>query len=126
SADLLAVEDLKATISIFGHHPSLSLAEEAAQFVKRRTLSPRDRATLSGSVVLGMTSLLEMDMFEGGGIEPCPAHPGLDAFRSLMEEWGDLQDYDPESGLLLAENLVRLGSSKAALVKTEERLRQVI
>ena len=66
----------------------MSLAEEAAQLVKHRTLLPSDRAALSGSVVRGITSLFEMDMFEGGGIEPCPAHPGLDAFRSLMEECG--------------------------------------
>jgi hypothetical protein len=73
-----------------------------------------------------MTAVFEMDMFQAGGIEPSPAHPGLDAFRSIVEEWADLQDYDPESGLDLAENLVRLGSSKTALERTEERLRQVM
>jgi hypothetical protein len=125
SADHLPFEELQATISIFGHHPSLSLAQEAADLIRRRALSPRNRASLAGSVVLGMTALFEMNMFEGGGIEPCAPHPGLEIFRTLVEEWGELRDYDPESGLELAENLVRLGSSRAALQRTEQ-CRQVI
>lgn len=71
SADGLPVDDLRAAVSIFGHHPSLSLAQEAVRLVRSRALSPRDRASLSGSIVLGMTCQFEMDMFEGGAIEPC-------------------------------------------------------
>lgn len=125
SAAGVPIEDLKAVVSIFGHHPSRALAEKIVRHLEGRSLSAMDRAALSGNVVLGMTSVFQMDCFLGGGIEPAPLHPGADLFRPLLEDWATMQDYDLEQALIVAENLVQLGS-RAALATTEQRLKAII
>ncbi len=123
-ADRMPVQDLRATIAIFGHHPSRSLVETMVQLISSRTFSPSDRAGLVGNMVLGMTALFQMDMFEGGGIEAAPLHPGADLFQPLLEKWAAMEDYDPQAGLTVAEALAQFGSN-TALSTIEVRLQQI-
>ncbi|WP_128946232.1 hypothetical protein [Bradyrhizobium zhanjiangense] len=77
------------------------------------------------SIVLGMTALFQMDMFEGGAIDAAPLHPGADLFLPLLEDWAAMEDYEPIDGLNLAEGFARFGS-EAALSAIERRLKQVL
>lgn len=125
AADRLPIKDLRATIAIFGHHRSRSLVETLIRRLKERTFSPSDRAGLTSSIVLGMTGLFQMDMFEGGVIDAAPLHPGADLFLPLLEEWTAMEDYEPIDGLNLAEGFARFGSEDA-LSAIERRLKQVL
>ncbi|MGY4319434.1 hypothetical protein [Bradyrhizobium sp. JR3.5] len=125
AADRLPIKDLRATIAIFGHHRSRSLVETLIRRLKERTFSPSDRARLTSSIVLGMTALFQMDVFEGGVIDAAPLHPGADLFQPLLEEWAVMEDYDPIDGLNLAGGFARFGSD-AALSAIERRLKQVL
>ncbi|MVT66028.1 hypothetical protein GPL21_13025 [Bradyrhizobium pachyrhizi] len=125
AADRLPIADLRTTIAIFGHHRSRSLVETLILRLKERTFSPSDRAGLTSSIVLGMTALFQMDMFEGGLIDVAPLHPGADLFLPLLEEWAAMEDYEPIDGLNQAEGFARFGS-EAALSAIEQRLKQVL
>lgn len=55
----------------------LSILSGTMRRLKERTSSPSDRAGLTSSIVLGMTALFQMDMFEGGVIDAAPLHRAL-------------------------------------------------
>lgn len=80
---------------------------------------------MTSSIVLGMTALFQMDMFEGGVIDAAPLHQGADLFLPLLEKWTAMEDYEPVDGLNLAEGLARFGSQDA-LSAIERRLKQVL
>lgn len=65
----------------------LSILSGTMRRLKERTSSPSDRAGLTSSIVLGMTALFQMDMFEGGVIDAAPRHQGADLFLPLLEKW---------------------------------------
>ncbi|MCK1296734.1 hypothetical protein IVB33_22705 [Bradyrhizobium sp. 24] len=60
---------------------------------------------MTSSIVLGMTALFQMDMFEGGVIDAAPLHQGADLFLPLLEKWTAIEDYEPVDGLNFAEGL---------------------
>ncbi|MCK1266787.1 hypothetical protein IVB44_21230 [Bradyrhizobium sp. 49] len=80
---------------------------------------------MTSSIVLGMTALFQIDMFEGGVIDAAPLHQGADLFLPLLEKWTAMEDYEPVDGLNLAEGLARFGSQDA-LSAIERRLKQVL
>lgn len=103
----------------------LSILSGTMRRLKERTSSPSDGAGLTSSIVLGMTALFQMTMFEGGVIDAAPLHRGADLFPPLLEEWTAMEDYEPIDGLNLAEGFARFGSQDA-LSAIEQRLKQVL
>jgi hypothetical protein len=121
----LPVVIVGATLSIIGHHRLRSLAETAAYQLRNRVLQPGERVTLAGDAVLGMTTLFEMNWFRGGAVRPALPHPGVEAFRALLETWVAMRDYLPLEALQIAVAFAQLGS-EPALALIEERLKQAV
>lgn len=105
----LPIEIVGAAISLFGHHRCRSLVIKAINILRKRTLSASDRVMLASQAVTGMTTIFEMDFFNGGTLKSTPHHPGLDVFQNLLEEWGGETDYEPFDAMKMNEHLARLG-----------------
>jgi hypothetical protein len=119
--ETLPTDVVDAALSILGHHRSSSLVEAAIVRLSHRALSPGDRVGIAHGAVTGMTSLFEMDWFQGGRIKPALPHPGLPMFRTFLEAWGTMTDYTHWESLRLDQALTSIGS-EAALARLPGRI----
>lgn len=123
--ETLPFEITTAVLSIFGYHRSRTLAEDAARALRNASFTVDQRVRLFSYAVQGMTMLPEMDWFDSGGIHPAPPHPGMNSFRSLLEEWACHNGYGLLQALRIDEDLVRIGSD-AALGRLPDRIEAVL
>jgi hypothetical protein len=85
--DTLSVYLIGLVLSLFGHHRRLDISERAVALLRKREISSSDVVSLAPSIRTGMLSIFEMDWLGGGALAPCPPHPALSLFASLVDEW---------------------------------------
>lgn len=101
------------TVALLGHYPDRALAERAAVLARARCQTPADIVRLSASTTTGLLYVFEMDYGFGGVLRSAPPHPGLDAWRILVDDWTDRTDLPPKEKLKLLATAGQLGSERA-------------
>lgn len=101
------------TIALFGHFPDRALAERTATLIRQRQLTATEIVQIANSVGTGMLNIFEMDFEFGGSLRPAPPHPGLPAWRELLEDWTERQDFSPRDQLDVLVATAELGSDRA-------------
>ncbi|HZG43796.1 MAG TPA: hypothetical protein VEY93_12595 [Longimicrobium sp.] len=112
---------IREGIALFGHHRSRQYVEMAIEKLRLRAFTVVERTAIFHSAVLGMIARYDMIKIGLGTIADAPLHPGIDLFRSLLEEWVIDLELDPVSTLKIETELAQLGSAAAT-----ERLHQQI
>ncbi|MEL6860123.1 MAG: NACHT domain-containing protein [Pseudomonadota bacterium] len=106
-------EIVAATISLFGHYRSESLASRSAQAIACRGWTLDERRSLASGVRTGMTTIFQMDSFECGTLEYCPRHPGAVHFEGLLESWSGDPGFSTLEALSYDLCLAELGYGEA-------------
>tara|TARA_R110000824_G_scaffold104214_2_gene247297 strand:+ start:262 stop:1578 length:1317 start_codon:yes stop_codon:yes gene_type:complete len=95
----LPTEHAATTIALFGHFPERDLAERAVDLIRSRSMLPDDVVRIVSSVSTGMRYIFEMDFGFGGALQSAPPHPGIGAWRDLLDEWAERADLSPRAQL---------------------------
>lgn len=98
-----------ATVDLFGHVLDRPRVERAVSAIASRGWEVKDRLSIAGSLVIGLTYRMEMIGVGSGSLEPIPPHPGRTVPFSLFEEWMSHDDYEPRDRLRLTLDAERLG-----------------
>ncbi len=114
------IAEAGTTIALFGHYPDRTLAERAAALARARCQTPADIIHISTSTTTGMLHVFEMDYGFGGVLLSAPPHPGLEAWRSLVEDWTERTDFSLKEKLDLLTTASQLGSEQAVTRLGEE------
>lgn len=119
--DINPAEIVTAALSLFGHHQSYELAKMAADELSNREWSRANKLSIASSLRTGMTTIFEMDSFQGGLLEYSPLHLGAPLFESLLEEWSDCPEFNTRDKTSYDLSLAHIGYEAAAL-RINERL----
>ncbi|HEV7344945.1 MAG TPA: NACHT domain-containing protein [Devosia sp.] len=120
--EVLPIELAATTISLFGHFPDRSLSERAAELMRRRDMLPDDIARVASSVNTGMRYVYEMDFGFGGALRSAPPHPGIGAWRDLLEDWAGRAGFSPLARLSVLTATSEIGSEIVAAELEQEVL----
>lgn len=120
----LPIRILTNAVSLLGHFPIQDLAEEAAELIRTRDLTPSEVVQLARSAQTGLLYIFEMDMLFGGVLKPTNPHPGIATWLPLVEEWSTRSDLSPQNRIEVLTAAAELGSQWAE-AKLAEALGQI-
>jgi len=103
-----------AALSLLGHFPSRDLALKAAEGIKDKNWPKKEKISIASALRTGLTSVFEMDFFNGGALEYCPLHIGAPLFEPLLEEWALSADFTPREQLSYDLSLAHIGYLEAS------------
>lgn len=120
----MPLQHAATTVALFGHFKERELAERARTLVGRRHLSGGEVVRMAHAAVTGMRYVFEMDSGFGGVAVHAPPHPGISAWKALLEDWSTNDDLSQSDRLAVLTAASELGSdwAKAEL----ERIVQTI
>ena len=110
----LPIDHAATAIALFGHYPERGLAERAAQLMRGRSMTPQDIVRVANSVDTGMRHVFEMDFGFGGAVRSAPPHPGIAAWRDVLDDWASREDFSPQERLSVLDAAADLGSDHAS------------
>jgi hypothetical protein len=109
----LSLSVASTTIALFGHYPFRPLGLRAAEAVRSRVTSASEAAVFAYNIAIGMTSIYEMDSFQGGALRPSPRHPAFDVWAEIVDSWAGWNNSTEIQRLNILVAAVRLGSGRA-------------
>lgn len=112
--DSLDPDIAEATVTLFGHYPTLELGVRAAQIIDSRVKTSSEAAAFANGAVLGMTHVFEMYSFLSGALHPSRRHPAADVWMDLLDSW--TVRYSPS-----ATELLRILTAGSALGSERSR-----
>lgn len=111
--DSLEPDIAEATVTLFGHYPTLELGVKAAQSIDVRVKTSDEAARFSRGALLGMTYRFEMLSLLSGMLHPSKRHPAADAWMDLLDSWSVRYRESPTDLLRILTAATALGSEKA-------------
>lgn len=118
----LAIEHARTVVALFGHFPERDLAERAAELMRGRAVAPADIVQIANSANTGLHHIFEMDFGFGGIVRSAPPHPGIRAWRDLLEEWIAQGGFAPRARISVLTSASDIGSDSAAAELEKEVL----
>lgn len=107
--ETMSAEMVASTVCLFGHVLERQRVERAVTAIVGRQWTGKERVSIAGAFVTGLTSRMKMFGMRSGTLDPIPPHPGRTVPYELLKKWTQFDDYDTRDLLRLLLSAVQLG-----------------